>query len=62
MSASMILNARGVTKAYARQNVLNGVDLKIARGEFTVLLGKNGAGKSTLLRLVAGGSITLILK
>jgi len=33
---------------------VNGVDLRIADGEFFVLLGPSGCGKTTLLRLIAG--------
>ena len=45
---------RGVRKSYGRTEILHGVDLAIASGEFVVILGPSGCGKSTLLRLVAG--------
>lgn len=37
-----------------RREVLRGLDLKLAPGEFHVVLGRSGCGKSTLLRLLAG--------
>jgi branched-chain amino acid transport system ATP-binding protein len=35
-------------------HILHGVDLKIPRGELTLLLGRNGAGKTTTLRTIMG--------
>jgi len=49
-----ILCARALRKNYGTQEVLRGLDLDLARGEVTVVLGENGAGKSTLLRVLAG--------
>jgi ABC-type transport system involved in cytochrome bd biosynthesis fused ATPase/permease subunit len=38
----------------AQRRVLNGVDLRVARGSLHMLLGPNGCGKSTLLRVLGG--------
>jgi multiple sugar transport system ATP-binding protein len=44
----------GVTKRFGESTAVNAMDLRIADGEFIVLLGPTGAGKTTTLRLVAG--------
>ena len=45
---------KGVRKSFGKVEVVRGVDLDIASGEFCVLLGPSGCGKSTLLRMIAG--------
>ena len=45
---------RDITKSFQRTEVLHGVSLDVASGDFVVILGPSGCGKSTLLRLIAG--------
>lgn len=49
-----MIEARGVTVSLGGNDVLSGVDLQVARGEWVSVIGPNGAGKSTLLRYLAG--------
>ncbi|MBN8482293.1 MAG: ABC transporter ATP-binding protein [Xanthomonadales bacterium] len=53
-----IVEIRGVSKVYTRGKqkveVLHGVDLDIARGDFLALMGPSGSGKTTLLNLIGG--------
>ncbi|MEZ5989052.1 MAG: ABC transporter ATP-binding protein [Planctomycetota bacterium] len=51
---SDVFEAVGLRRDFGRKRVLRGVDLDLAPGECTVLLGRNGEGKSTLLRLALG--------
>jgi sn-glycerol 3-phosphate transport system ATP-binding protein len=48
------VHLRGVRKSYDKLEVIHGVDIEIADGEFVVIVGPSGCGKSTLLRMVAG--------
>ncbi len=48
------LEIRSLRAAYGRIEVLHGVDLDVAPGSVTAVLGANGAGKTTLLSVVAG--------
>ena len=48
------LAASGITKRFGRTAVLSGVDLRVASGTLTTLLGASGSGKTTLLRLICG--------
>ncbi len=45
---------RDLRKSYGSTQVIHGVDVDIADGEFVVLVGPSGCGKSTLLRMIAG--------
>ena len=45
---------RDVRKAFGASEVIHGVSVLIADGEFVVLVGPSGCGKSTLLRMIAG--------
>jgi len=47
------LEVRGLVKRFDRP-VVDGLDLRVAAGEFYTLLGSNGAGKTTTLRMVTG--------
>ena len=48
------VHLRGVRKSYDKLEVIHGVDIEVADGEFIVIVGPSGCGKSTLLRMVAG--------
>ncbi|MFD2055845.1 ABC transporter ATP-binding protein [Mesorhizobium calcicola] len=43
-----------VAKSFGAIDVLHGINLEIADGEFVVFVGPSGCGKSTLLRVIAG--------
>jgi branched-chain amino acid transport system ATP-binding protein len=49
-----ILEIEGAGVAYGRATVVNGVSLKVERGQIVTVIGANGAGKSTLLNAVMG--------
>jgi ABC-type sugar transport system ATPase subunit len=48
------VDIRNLSKSYGAYEVIKGVSVGIADGEFVVLVGPSGCGKSTLLRTIAG--------
>jgi lipoprotein-releasing system ATP-binding protein len=48
----VVISARGLVKRYGSLEVLRGIDLDIAAGAITAIVGPSGAGKTTLLQLL----------
>jgi iron(III) transport system ATP-binding protein len=49
-----MLDIRGLAKSFNGHTVLDHIDLSVAAGSTTAVVGSSGCGKTTLLRLVAG--------
>ena len=60
-----MINAKNITKSFGTLQVLKGIDLHIAPGEFVSIMGASGAGKTTLLQILGtldsadGGEIVI---
>lgn len=52
--SKMLLEIKNLYKSFDSRNVLNGIDVKVKKGEVLVILGPSGCGKSTLLRCING--------
>lgn len=50
----ILLEAKGLIKAYHGKRVVNGVSMEVSRGEVVGLLGPNGAGKTTSFYMIMG--------
>ena len=67
--ADAVVQARGVSRQYGQGDAvvhaLSGVDVDLARGRLTAIMGPSGSGKSTLMHILAGldeptaGSVTV---
>ncbi len=54
LSEPPAIEVRGAHKHYGALHAVDGIDLRIARGEIFGLIGHNGAGKSTLFKMILG--------
>jgi ATP-binding cassette subfamily F protein uup len=53
-SGKRVLEAQGLTQAFAGRTLLKGFDLEVVRGDRIGIVGNNGVGKTTLLRILLG--------
>jgi ABC-2 type transport system ATP-binding protein len=53
-TATAAIDVRGLRKAYGEKKAVDGVDLRVERGEVFALLGPNGAGKTTAVEILEG--------
>jgi len=54
MSADAAIDVTGITKRFGDHTVVDGIDLRVRRGEIFGFLGPNGSGKTTFLRMLCG--------
>ncbi len=54
MTSEAHLSVEGLRGGYGGEPVLQGVDLRVGRGEIVAVIGRNGMGKSTLMRALIG--------
>ena len=53
MDDEYIIDVKGLRKSYGEKNAIDGVDMKVKRGEMYAVLGPNGAGKTTTVRVLS---------
>ncbi len=54
ISDEVVIEMKGIHKAFGDREILKGVDIKVRRGEVMVLLGGSGTGKSVSIRHIIG--------
>jgi len=54
MSATTLLELKGISKRFGAVQALTAVDFEVRPGEVVALVGDNGAGKSTLIKIISG--------
>jgi len=66
MSTEPVLDVEGLRASYGATPILQGVDLRVGKGEIVALIGRNGVGKTTTMRCLIGqlrataGSVRLL--
>jgi ATP-binding cassette subfamily F protein uup len=53
-SGSLVVEARDIAKAFGERRIVDGLSLRVMRGDRLGIVGANGAGKSTLINLLMG--------
>ena len=53
MDDDYIISVQGLTKSYGEKKAIDGLDMKVRRGEMYAFLGPNGAGKTTTVRVLS---------
>jgi len=52
--AELVIDVSGLTKRFGSKTVVNGLDMRVRRGEIFGFLGPNGSGKTTFIRMLCG--------
>ncbi|MBQ5780454.1 MAG: ATP-binding cassette domain-containing protein, partial [Spirochaetaceae bacterium] len=52
--SDVMLEIRGLSKSFAKNKVLDGINLTAKKGQVLGLMGENGAGKSTMMKCLFG--------
>jgi ABC transport system ATP-binding/permease protein len=55
-SGRLVIEAKGITKAYGERKIVETFSTRIQRGDRLGIIGPNGAGKTTLVNLLTGGA------
>ncbi|MEM8632751.1 MAG: ATP-binding cassette domain-containing protein, partial [Pseudomonadota bacterium] len=53
-SGRLVIEAKGISKAYGENEIFSDLSLKVVRGDRIALVGPNGAGKTTLINVLIG--------
>ncbi len=54
MSRELVIEVKGLRKAYGSVTAVDGLDLEMSRGEILAILGPNGSGKTTTVEILEG--------